>query len=319
MSARQQPNVTVVVVPRERFSLTRACVERLYTHTPEPFQLLVVDANAPRPIARWLRQWEASHANCRVIRSERFLYPYEAKNLVLPHLATPWVAFLDSDVLVGPQWLTWLRRAADETGARVVHPLYFVEQEDEIRIHMTDGKFRAVQRNGQSLVHPVMGHVAQRVEAAQGLQRQDSDFLEFHGFFIHQEVLRRVGPFEPFTLGEDVNFSFRLRDLRERIVFEPRSVITYVAGPPFERADLPYFRFRWDLEQGKASVERLRERWPLPEEYCRGKLSWATYHHSRAVPWFSLVKRWRRWLGQAQSALVAQLRRMVPVLRSAGR
>lgn len=288
------PQATVVVVPRERFSLIEECIQRIYTHTPEPFQMIIVEASAPKQVARRLREWESTHPNCRVIRAERFLYPYEAKNLVLPHLTTEWVAFVDSDVMVGPRWLSWLLAAAKETGSRVVHPLYLVEQAGQLKIHMTDGRIKRIQKDGKEWLHPVMGHVTQKVEQARGLLRQESDFLEFHTFFIHCDLLRKMGPFDPFTLAEDVHYSLRLRELKERIIFEPRAVITYIAGPPFESYDMPYFRFRWDLKRGRESTEQLRERWSLTETYCTEKVSWAAYHLSRLSPWFTLFKRWDR-------------------------
>lgn len=311
-SSRVAPEVTVVVVPRERFSLVRACIERIYAGTPEPFEMIVVDPASPPMVARTLKDWEASHANCRIIRAERFLYPYEARNLALDHIGTEWVAFVDNDVMVGPGWLTRLLEAARETGARAIHPLYLAEQEGQVRIHMTDGRLKPVERNGESRIRPVMGQVAQRVEQAAGLQRQPSDFLEFHSFLIRRDLLQELAPFEPLTLHDDMHFSLRLRERGERIIFEPRAVITYVAGPPFERYDLPYFRFRWNLAEGRRSVELMQQRWPLAEGVAEGKLGWARYHLSRASRWFSPVRRWRRWSGARRADIVRWIRRFVP-------
>ena len=311
MDIKNHSQITIGIVPRERFSLMLNCIEQIYQQTPEPFQMIVVDANAPQQIAERLREWETTHANCQVIRSKRFLYPYEAKNLIVERLATDWIAFVDSDVMVGPHWMAHLLAAARETGARIVHPLYLVEQEKKVRIHMTDGKLKRVQKNGKELFHLIMGHVAQEVKETRGLQRQESDFLEFHGFLIHRNVLKKMGPFDPFTLAEDAHYSLKLREFKERIIFEPRAVITYVAGPPFERYDMPYFRFRWDLKRARTSAEQLRQRWPLTDEYCESKFSWVAYHHSRVSPWFSLARRWRRWSGQMRSRLVSQAKRLV--------
>ena len=296
MNSLPKPEVTIVIVPRERFSLTPSCVETIYQHTKEPFQLIVIDANSPEPVAGDLRRWEASHSNCRVIRGDKFLYPYEARNLVLEHLTTDWIAFVDSDIVVGPSWMTHFLTTARETGVRVVHPLYLVEQGGKVVIHMTDGKLKRIQQNGRERFHLVMGHVTQEVKEAQGLKRQESDFLEFHTFLIHRDLLQKMGPFEPFTLAEDVHYSLKLRELNEKIIFEPKAVVTYIAGPPFEQYDLPYFRFRWDLKRGKVSVDRLRERWPLTDAYCDAKISWVEYHLSRVSPSFSLRRQLRNWM-----------------------
>ena len=310
-----RPEATIVVVPRERFSLMERCVKQIYAHTSEPFELIVLDTNSPRCVAQKMKQWEQTHSNCRVIRSEKFLYPYEAKNLACGHITTEWAVFVDSDVMVAPDWLTHLLTAARETAARVVHPLYLVEQAGQLKIHMTDGQIKEVNRNGQKKIHLVMGHVAQDVSETRGLARKESDFVEFHTFMIRRDLLREMGPFEETNLAEDVAYSLRLWEKKEKIVFEPKAVITYVAGPPFERYDLPYFRFRWNLKMARESTDRLKERFPLTEEYVKGKLSWVAYHHSRISPGFGLARRFRRWSGQMQSRLVERARRLTPALK----
>lgn len=303
------PRVTIVVVPRERFSLMEKCIEQIYAHTRGPFRLIVVDPKSPVAVEAKVKAVVASRDNCRVIRAERFLYPYEAKNAVLPHLQTEWAVFVDSDVMVGVDWLTHLLTAADETGAKVLHPLYLVEQAGQVKIHMTDGKIKWVQRNGQKRASLIMGHVAQDVSEVKGLKRQESDFVEFHTFMIRCDLLKAMGPFEKTNLAEDVAYSLRLREKKEKIIFEPKSLITYVAGPPFERYDLPYFSFRWDLKMARESAEALGQRFPLTEEYIKGKLSWVTYHHSRLSPSFTLMRRFRRWTDRVPSRLLASVRR----------
>ena len=313
-SGSDRPRVTLVVVPRERFSLMERCVEQIYAHTAPPFELIVIDTNSPRRVAQRMRRWEATHPSCRVIRTERFLYPYEAKNLALPHLRTEWAVFVDSDVMVGPMWLKHLLAAADKTGARIVHPLYLVEQAGQLKIHMTDGRIKEIGRNGKKKIHLVMGHVAQDVSEAKGLKRQGSDFVEFHTFMIRRDLLQEMGPFEEANLAEDVGYSLRLWEKKEKIVFEPKSVITYVAGPPFERYDLPYFRFRWNLRMARESAEALGQRFPLTEEYVKGKLSWAAYHHTRISPSFNLMRRLRRWADRMQISFVTAAKKCVPVI-----
>ncbi len=309
------PEVTIVVVPRERFSLTEKCLETIEARTPEAHHLIVIDGKSPGQVSRMLKAWEAAHENCRVLRTKRFLYPYEAKNIALEHLKTEWAVFVDSDVMVGPRWLTHLLEAAHAMGGNVVHPLYLVEQEGKLRIHMTDGKIHERESGGRTHVHPVMGHAFQHVGEARDLTRKESDFLEFHCFMIRRSLLERLGPFDPYTLAEDMHFSFRLRQLNEKIIFEPRSVITYVAGPPFAWDDLPYFRFRWDLERGRESVTHMRRLWSFTEAWCTSKLSWERYHHSRALPGFSIQRRVRHWTGRTSSEIVRQLRALFPILR----
>lgn len=285
----KQPKVTIVIVPRERFSLMETCIEHIYAFTPETFELIVIDPASPPFVSEKLKKWEKRNANCRVIRSERFLYPYEAKNLAVQRLSpeTKWVVFVDSDVKVSPHWLTWFLRAGEETGARVIHPLYLIEQKRDTAIHMADGQMQVFPKNGGAVIQPVMNFVGMNICNASSFVRQESTLLEFHTFMVRADLLKEMGDFQFFTLAEDVNFSLRLRGKNEKIIFEPRSVITYVAGPPFENFDLPYFKFRWDPKVGADSVARLKSRWPsVKAPYWNGKLEWAKFHRSRVSPWF---------------------------------
>lgn len=50
------PQVTVVVVPRERFSFTEQSLVNLYEQTTVPFNLVYVSAGAPSPVQRYLEQ-----------------------------------------------------------------------------------------------------------------------------------------------------------------------------------------------------------------------------------------------------------------------
>jgi len=47
--------VTIVVVPRERFSYTCQSLESIYEHTQVPFELIYVDGNSPAPIQKYLK------------------------------------------------------------------------------------------------------------------------------------------------------------------------------------------------------------------------------------------------------------------------
>lgn len=311
------PIAAIVIVPRERFSLIKTCIEHIYAFTSEPFELFVVDVKVPGHIREWLSNWAIQHTNLKMISSEKYLYPYEAKNLAMAQIPNSirWVVFVDSDVKVSPHWLTWLLGAAEETGARAVHPLYLIEQRGKVAIHMADGRFLKVQSGGHDLVHPQMNYVGCPISEAENFKRIQSDFFEFHTFMVRRDLLDELGEFEPVTLAEDVNFSFRLNAKKESIIFEPRSVITYVAGPPFEKYDLPYFRFRWNRQMGEKSVEFLKNRWPVPKQYWEGKLSWANFHYSRVSLWYRVRKSLKLWIADIQDFIKRGAKRLLPVSR----
>ena len=96
--------VTIVVVPRERFSHTQRSLEDLYEHTTLPFHLIYVDAGSSPPIQRYLKK-AAQQKNFELIRVDRFLSPNQARNLAQRKVKTKYVVFLDNDTLFTPFWL----------------------------------------------------------------------------------------------------------------------------------------------------------------------------------------------------------------------
>ena len=97
-------DVTVAVVPRERFSLTERALTNLYEHTTVPFNLLYVSAGAPNGVQKYLES-ASDQRGFRLIETPRCLSPNQARNLALGEVATKFVVFLDNDALVTPGWL----------------------------------------------------------------------------------------------------------------------------------------------------------------------------------------------------------------------
>jgi len=115
----QNQNVTLIIVPRERFSYTQKSLENIYQNTNLPFKLIYVDVNSPSQTKRYLKV-QAEQKNFHLIRVNRFITPNQARNLALASVDTQYVVFIDNDVLVKPGWLEALVKCADETEACIV-------------------------------------------------------------------------------------------------------------------------------------------------------------------------------------------------------
>jgi hypothetical protein len=179
----------------------------------------------------------------------------------------------------------------------VLHPLFLFDHLQEISIHMADGLARKFKKGGKEVIQPVMNYVDMRITDIPKLARKEGEFLEFHMFMVRHDLLRKMGEFEPVMLSEDVHWSMKLRELYpdEKIIFEPESVTKYIAGPPFKKYDLPYFKFRWDPKAVTASNEFCKKRWPqvLPA-YWDSKAKWAKFHLSRVSPMFLPKQKWNK-------------------------
>jgi cellulose synthase/poly-beta-1,6-N-acetylglucosamine synthase-like glycosyltransferase len=96
--------VTIAVVPGERFSMARRSLESVLAHRELSTELIYVDAGSPPLVRQYLEQ-KASRHRVRLISTERFMAPNEARNLAAASARSKYIAFVDNDVLVSPGWL----------------------------------------------------------------------------------------------------------------------------------------------------------------------------------------------------------------------
>lgn len=255
--------VTVVVVPRERFSLARRSLENLIENTPAGFDMVYVDGGSPPPLRRYLEQAAVQHG-FRLLRYDCCLSPNEARNIGFAEVATPYVVFVDNDVIFAPGWLENLVACAEETGAWLVGPLYCQGDPVHEIIHMAGGEvFLEDNAEGRWLYEvpryagEPLAHVRHRLE------RMPTQVIEFHTMLVESDALRRLGPLDEGLMCTREHLDLCLRTLRAggAVYLEPRAVITYLAPPPITWSDASFYALRWSDEWARATHRRLAETW----------------------------------------------------------
>ena len=93
--------VTIVVSPRERFSLSERALASIYEQTKSPFRLIYVTGRAPDRVRESLER-EAVGKGFELIHTPNYLSPNQARNLAIPKVDTEYIVFLDNDALVAP-------------------------------------------------------------------------------------------------------------------------------------------------------------------------------------------------------------------------
>ena len=275
------PQVTIVVVPRERFSLTRLCLERLYAETQLPFALVYVDGGSPNKTKRYL-QTQAEERGFRLIRIEHYLSPNQARNLGFSHVKSRYVVFIDNDVLVTPGWLDSLVRCAEETGAWVVGPLCCIGKSELQTIHVAGGITDIREAQGNRNFYDELRFTGQRLaDIRQNLRRERCSFAEFHCMLVHTKVFELLGMLDESFLSSLEHDDLCLAVCRAggTIYFEPGSLVTHLLPPPFAWSDLPYFLLRWSDAWNQASLRHFCGKWNLPQNpHLRENSEWLTQH-----------------------------------------
>jgi GT2 family glycosyltransferase len=256
--------VTVVVVPRDRFSSVLDCTKSILENTSEPIRLVYLDFGYSARQLESIRHL-AREVPLEIISCGRAI-PMAAFREYLPRIETPYVAWVDNDTYVTEGWLTaMLARAAQ--GARVILPLTLEREGLDIdprkiplRNHISHAELRGVEVNGQMYV---FDYKPFRRAAPEELPKEAHtvDFFELHTFFAETEVLRNLD-LPDMVVREHVDIGIQLSRMGIDIWSDPQSVVHFdnIHERPTWR-DLKFFFFRWDEKLINQSHRLFWERW----------------------------------------------------------
>ncbi len=260
--------VTIAVVPHERFSLARRSLESILEHRDPNTELVYVDGGSPPLVRQYLEQRAARHG-FRLISTERFLSPNEARNLAAAHVRTRYVAFVDNDVLVSPGWLEPLIDCAECSGAWAVGPVCCEGEPAGTRIGTAGGSADIVVDPNRRTFREHVRHRGQPLAKLAGtLRREAVGRVSLRAVLLRMAAFESLGPLDEQLLSgaQHTDFCLLARRRGEAVYLEPRSVVTHSPPPPFEQTDLEYFQLRWSDAWNRATVERFGQKWDLPAD-----------------------------------------------------
>jgi GT2 family glycosyltransferase len=269
MSNAAESIVTILIVPRERFSTARESLESILQVTSDvPYELVYVDGHSPKPVAQYLDGAAEEH-DFTLIRSPIYLSPNQARNIGLGYVRTKYVVFVDNDIVVSPGWLSSMLRCAEETGAAIVTPIICEGSPVHQVIHCAGGEAGFTEKRESKRVIVRM-HLAKRrvAEWRPRLARCETGLAEFHCMLVRKDVFARLGKLDEGFLNtmEQIDFSIAVRALGERIFLEPAAVVTYLFyDKPLLPSDYPYFMLRWSDAWEVSSLRRMMDKWQLPK------------------------------------------------------
>lgn len=282
-----QPTVTIIVVPRERFQFARESLDSLYENTFVPFQLIYVDNNSPRKLRQYL-EFQSRLRSFQVVRSDTYLSPNQARNLGLQYVTTPYVVFIDNDVVFSPGWLEKLVSCTEKTGATVVGSLVCQYLPVHSIVHCAGGTYMApaeysafargelnpsgtLGQTGGWKIQERTPYQNQPLSAVRDhLHRQPTGFVEFHAMLVRTAIFDRIGPLdEGFSCTKEyLDFCMMVTRAGGLIYLEPDSVVTFLTHPPapaLQWSDWPYFMLRWSDDWEFSNLLHYQQKWGLQE------------------------------------------------------
>jgi hypothetical protein len=256
--------VTIVVVPRDRFTSVLACAASILQHTTPPYRLVFLDFGYSKRTLTRLRRLD-THGPVEIVPCGRTI-PMKAFRDYLPQVQTPYVAWVDNDTFVTTGWLENLLSRASQ-GARVILPLTLERdgydadpRKNPLRVHISHGELRRVVVDN---VEYMLDYKPYRRAAPEDIPQEPHtvDFFELHTFFAETEVLRQLD-LPPMVVREHLDIGIQLHQMGIPIWCEPKSVVHFDnihERPSF--ADLKFFFFRWDERLIDQSHDLFAARW----------------------------------------------------------
>ncbi|MES2304377.1 MAG: glycosyltransferase [Gemmatimonadota bacterium] len=257
--------VTIVVVPRDRFSSVEECTRSIIEHTPAGFRLAFLDFGYSVSTLRNLRALCAA-VPFEIVPCGRTI-PMMAFRDYVARISTKYTCWVDNDTFVTPGWMTRLLQSAEQEGMRVILPLTFEREGLDVddrhltmRVHVSHSELRKVTVEGKDLVFdykPFRRAAREDVPAGPWT----IDFFELHTFFAETAVLQQLD-FPAMVVREHIDLGIQLHRLGIPIWCEPRAEVVFDnihLRPTLQ--DLRFFFFRWSDELVESSHREFEKRW----------------------------------------------------------
>lgn len=294
-----QPLVTIIVSPRERFEQATMSLNAVFETADLPFRMVYVDGGSPKAISEELKAAVESRGHT-FIRRPGYVTPNDARNTALPLVDTRYVVFIDNDVVFAEGWLSALVKCAEETGAGLVTPTILVGPESRmpnLRIHHAGGILKLTDVGGAREMYRRHGHEHEMyLETKDELVRTETESTEFHVVLARREMLEDIGPLDPKLAGftDEIDMAFKAKEKGWTIWFEPSSVVAYAVGKKMTWREIPYFCLRWKTSIAMGAERYFYEKWNLVPEFSRQR-GFLRDHRRHAFPFKTMqqVIGWR--------------------------
>lgn len=93
-------DATIVCIPRHGFGTTRISVESLYAATDRRFNVIYVDVNSPPAVRSYLEKQAVNREGFFHLRIDEYVSRQTARLLAMEMVRSPYVAFLDNNMLL---------------------------------------------------------------------------------------------------------------------------------------------------------------------------------------------------------------------------
>jgi len=265
---RGDAELSVVVVPREKYRRARDVFTALLAAGGPPFRLVWVDeGRAPQEHRRWMQPRVSAPGIVHITLPHR-AGANECRMRGFEATSTPFVLFLDNDAFLAPGAIAELMDCMHSTNASFVTPL-IVERNGTV--HHAGGTTEIVEgAGGRRFVEELPLQGKRAATTRHQLVRAPTSALEMHGFLVRSDCLVTAGGLDTELLSslDCADLGLRMRRCDDSGWLEPNAILTYDGSSP-RVSDLALYLGRWSRATVEHDMARFASTWDIDAHDAR--------------------------------------------------
>ena len=212
------PLISVLVPVYNAEPFLVMCLDSIFAQTYPNFEVVCIDDASADKSADILEQYARKHPRMKLLKLPAHQSVAVVRNLLLQEAAGEYIAFIDADDSVHPEYLAHLYQAAQNTGADVVRCLYQLQDIRKNTLVPCEKKYKGFSH----LLPP-----STSLERLQAALDDSQVWLKLIKTSLLKE--HKIG-FIPHVLPEDISFEILLYQYSKKIVFLPEHLYVYRVG-----------------------------------------------------------------------------------------
>jgi GT2 family glycosyltransferase len=312
-SSERKVDITIAVVPREKFSYCRTTLDALLENTSLPFKLIYIDGGSPHATRDYIRKKLEGRPDTRLLRYERFFGPFQSRNIAIREAdpETKYLVILDNDVFVRPGWLESLYRCAEEEQADAIVPLVLLGASDTDEIHHAGGDsgVKTAASGEREFEHRQRFEYHQAADVADELRRGPTTLLEDHCIFAPTAIWKQIELDERLPLMSSVpEISAQFHKTGQKLLLEPEARVVYMwgAGAPIHWSDVPTWYLAWSNKWSRFYMREMANKYGAKSIDQIREVNWWMGNHRR-VGLFPLMDGITRLFGKLHLGVVGKI------------
>jgi len=260
------PKVTIVVVPHQCFNYTQQSLESIYKYTDIPFKLVYIDGYSPKKHQQYL-ETQSQEKGFRLIRTDKYVTPNQARNIGLKHVDTEYVVFINNDILVTAGCLNPLMQCIQETNASVVTPVC-LEGEKQL-VHSAGGSLEFQYRNGNLDLFDNRLFINNYFDKVKPLlKRKPTQIINLNCLLARTSIFSKIGNLDEglMNCAQDIDFCLSVFAVGGTIYIEPESIVNYLPVTELRLSDTAYYILIWNYVWKRKSINHFQEKWGLGKD-----------------------------------------------------